>query len=40
MGSRDVQLVVRRAAESGLRVAPQSTGYNANPLGAWTTPSC
>ena len=31
---RDVQLVLRTAAASGLRVAPQSTGHNARPLGA------
>ncbi|MDP9220244.1 MAG: FAD-binding oxidoreductase, partial [Actinomycetota bacterium] len=29
----DVQSVVRYAAEYGLRVAPQSTGHNARPLG-------
>ncbi len=29
----DVQAVVRHAAETGLRVAPQSTGHNAAPLG-------
>jgi hypothetical protein len=30
----DVQSVVRYAAEHGLRVAPQSTGHNASPLGS------
>ncbi|MDT4915212.1 MAG: hypothetical protein QOC66_4340 [Pseudonocardiales bacterium] len=32
--SRDVALVVTAARELGLRVAPQSTGHNAGPLGA------
>lgn len=31
--ARDVQIVVRAASELGLRVAPQSTGHNAAPLG-------
>ena len=31
---RDVQQVVLTAARAGLRVAPQSTGHNAGPLGA------
>src|ERR671932_336786 len=29
----DVARIVRYAAEKGLRVAPQGTGHNANPLG-------
>jgi FAD/FMN-containing dehydrogenase len=31
---RDVQSTVRAARDAGLRVAPQSTGHNASPMGA------
>ena len=36
----EVAEVVRAAAAAGLRVAPQSTGHNAGPLGDLTTSSC